>query len=86
MGRLSENLHEYPDVHLTNIWQFVENAGDSGTYHGFKGRIKGRRIDYIFVSDEFEVEEAYVDRTNFDGRYPSDHYPLVAVLRLKESE
>ena len=83
---LSENLHEYPDVHLTNIWQFVKNAGDSGTYHGFKGRIKGRRIDYIFVSDEFEVEEAYVDRTNFDGRYPSDHYPLVAVLQLKGAE
>lgn len=82
---LSENLHNYPDIHLTNVWSFVDNA-DSGSYHGFKGKLNGRRIDYIFISDEFTVDEAYVDRTNEDGRYPSDHYPLVAVLRLKAQE
>lgn len=82
---LSGNLHNYPDIHLTNVWSFVDSA-DSGSYHGFKGKLNGRRIDYIFISDEFTVDEAYVDRTNEDGRYPSDHYPLVAVLRLKEQE
>ena len=81
---LSENLHEYSDIHLTNVWNCVDTSQIGSTYHGFKGKTDGRPIDYIFVSDEFIVDEAYIDRTNFNGRYPSDHYPLMAVLRLKE--
>ncbi len=83
---LSENLHEYPEIHLTNVWNCVDTSTSQigSTYHGFKGKTDGRPIDYIFVSDEFVVDEAYIDRTNFNGRYPSDHYPLMAVLRLKD--
>ncbi len=82
---LSENFHDYPDIHLTSVWHSVDTSQIGSTYHGFKGKTTGRPIDYIFVSDEFVIDEAYIDRTNFDGRYPSDHYPLIAVLRLKES-
>ena len=81
---LTENLHAYPDIHLTSIYAGSNGAGIHNTYHGFKGRIKGKPIDYIFVSDEFVVEEVFLDTSNSEGRYPSDHYPLVAVLGLKE--
>ena len=47
--------------------------------------MKGEPIDYIFVTDEFVVEEVYLDTSSSEGRYPSDHYPLVAVLGLKET-
>ena len=80
---LSENLHEYPDIHLTNIWSCFDSDEIINTYHGFRGKERGLPIDYIFISDELEFEEAYIDRTSFDGRYPSDHYPLIAALRLK---
>ena len=31
------------------------------------------------------MDQAYVDTSCENGQYPSDHYPLVAVLRLKEA-
>ena len=40
-------------------------------------------IDYIFVSDEFEIVESHVVTDPIDGRYPPDHYPLEATLRLR---
>ncbi len=80
---LSDNLHGYPDIHLTNIYECIESEKVHNTYHGFKGREHGKPIDYIFVSDDFVVEDAVLDRSSFDGRYPSDHFPLVATLRLK---
>ncbi len=81
---LAENRHNYEDLHLTSIWQNFSQEEIFNTYHGFKGRRKGDPIDYIFFSEEFELEDAYIDQTSFNGRYPSDHYPLVAILRLKK--
>ena len=80
---LSENLHNYPDIHLTDLYKTPCAADIHSTYHGFHG--KGRRIpiDYIFISDELRIREAYVNTVQADGQFPSDHYPLVAWLELK---
>ena len=80
---LSQNLHHYSDIHLTNVYDCVDQEKICNTYHGFRGRQKGKPIDYMFVTDEFEVEDLSIDRSSLDGRYPSDHFPLVATLRLK---
>ena len=82
---LTENLHDYPDIHLSSIYAGGAGREIRNTYHGFKGRMKGEPIDYIFVTDEFVVVEVYLDPSSSEGRYPSDHYPLVAVLGLKET-
>ncbi|MCI9414216.1 MAG: endonuclease/exonuclease/phosphatase family protein [Clostridiales bacterium] len=82
---LSENLHDYGDIHLTNLYTLPCAKAITSTFHGFRGRGRRRPIDYIFISDEFQVRDAYVDTTRTDGRFPSDHYPLVAVLSLKET-
>ena len=82
---LSGNRHGYDDVRLINIFSGPRAQDAHNTYHGFKGKQKGTPIDYIFVSEEFEVDQAYVDTSSENGRYPSDHYPLVAVLRLREN-
>ena len=37
----------------------------------------------VFHSDDLKATEANIDRTNEDGRYPSDHYPVTAVLVRK---
>lgn len=50
------------------------------TFHAFDGGIDGSRIDYILFSDGFTAEDAAIIHTDFDGRFPSDHYPVTAVL------
>ena len=57
-----------------------EPAEEESTFNGFQGRTKGRRIDFILASPAFKPVEATIDRTNRDGRYPSDHFPVTAVL------
>lgn len=81
---MRENLSGYQDVRLQDIYDSVEQL-IGNTYHGFKGKIKQKfkPIDYIFVSDDFEIVNASVDTSSFDGAYPSDHYPISATLRLK---
>ena len=53
---------------------------DEASFHGFKGGKEGSRIDWIFHSDDLVPTEARIDRFNEDGRYPSDHYPVTALL------
>ncbi len=60
-----------------------EATGEEASFGGFRGRTKGRRIDFILASPSFVPTEATIDRTNQDGRYPSDHYPVTAVLEYK---
>lgn len=56
----------------------------TSTLGKFKGAEKGVHIDYIFVSEEIEIEEVEIVKYNKMGKYPSDHYPLFAKLKIKE--
>lgn len=53
-----------------------------GTRHGFLGVQHGPRIDWILTSSHFTTITATIDRTNAGVWYPSDHFPVTAVLRL----
>ena len=56
-----------------------------GTFSGFKlGMTGGEKIDYIFVQPGTDVLHAEIVRTSRDGRYPSDHFPVVARVRLAD--
>jgi endonuclease/exonuclease/phosphatase family metal-dependent hydrolase len=57
-----------------------------GTFNAFRGIERGPRIDWILVDDGFEVIDAGIDRSNNEGRYPSDHFPVTAVLRWSFQE
>jgi endonuclease/exonuclease/phosphatase family metal-dependent hydrolase len=54
----------------------------AGTFHGFTGQAKEGRIDWILVNRTFEAVQCGIDRSNRDGRYPSDHFPVTATLRM----
>lgn len=56
-------------------------AIDVGTFNEFEGRMTGPKIDAILVSGSWNVESAAIVRISVDGRYPSDHFPVVAVVR-----
>ncbi len=55
-----------------------------GTYHGFTGQSSGPKIDYIFVTPGIRILEASILKTNRNGRYPSDHFPVTARLRVDQ--
>lgn len=53
-------------------------------YGGFEVTHKaGRRIDYIFVNDGFDVLQHATLSDNWDGAYASDHLAVVATLGFK---
>jgi endonuclease/exonuclease/phosphatase family metal-dependent hydrolase len=54
-----------------------------GTFTGFRyGRVDGEKIDYIFAPPGTKVLSAAIVRAARGGRYPSDHFPIVARLAL----
>lgn len=57
-----------------------QEATDVGTFNGFTGERTGDKIDAVLVSPGWKVLEAEIVRFNEDGRYPSDHFPVTAVV------
>ena len=55
------------------------------TFHAFTGRSdRGHwRIDWVLRSNAFRTINADIDRTNDNGRYPSDHFPVAAVFEWR---
>jgi len=55
-----------------------------GTFTGFVlNETGGDKIDYILVPPGTDVLDAAINRIARDGRYPSDHFPVTARIRLK---
>ena len=54
-----------------------------GSFTAFKfGETKGDKIDYVLVQPGTRVLSAGIVRTSQNGRYPSDHFPVVARIEL----
>lgn len=52
------------------------------TFHDFKGGDIGEPIDYIYVSSDIKIKELFINRNKVNGKYPSDHYPVSAVIEI----
>jgi endonuclease/exonuclease/phosphatase family metal-dependent hydrolase len=64
---------------LRDAWQAAAvRSGPEGTFHAFTGKAE-RRIDWILVRG-FDVRAMRTIDTEEGGRYPSDHFPVVAEL------
>ena len=56
-----------------------------GTFTAFKfGATGGDKIDYVLVQPGTDVLAADIVRTSRNDRYPSDHFPVVAKVRLPQ--
>lgn len=54
-----------------------------GTFTGFKiEQTRGPKIDYVLVQPGAEVISAEIIRSSRGGRYPSDHFPVIARVRF----
>ncbi|MEO1497747.1 MAG: endonuclease/exonuclease/phosphatase family protein [Planctomycetota bacterium] len=58
-----------------------ERSPKEGTFNGFAlNRASSRRIDWILMGNSLKAADARIIRTAYDGRYPSDHFPVTAEL------
>ena len=60
------------------------DATDVGTAHGFNGGTGGNKIDYILVPPKQKVNGASIDHFNVNGRYPSDHFPVIGMVTFED--
>jgi endonuclease/exonuclease/phosphatase family metal-dependent hydrolase len=60
--------------------QVHSSRGNEATFHGFGKLEEMSSIDWILVSDQFRVVDAMLDQSHEGSRFPSDHYPVAAVL------
>ena len=57
-----------------------ERSPGGASINGLKCTVVGSRIDFVLHTTHFRATAAAIDRHQRDGRYPSDHYPVNAVL------
>jgi endonuclease/exonuclease/phosphatase family metal-dependent hydrolase len=66
---------------LQDAWTSVQKPqGPTGTFHGFKGEPGKARIDWILYRGSIKPVSTETITYNLDGRYPSDHFPILAVF------
>ncbi|MFG0293749.1 MAG: endonuclease/exonuclease/phosphatase family protein [Phycisphaerales bacterium JB050] len=83
-GAITTLLDGEEDPGLVHTYRAVHpDEKTVGTFNGFTGESNGEMIDHIFATEDIEVVEAGIDRTNDDGQYPSDHYPVWVQVRLR---
>jgi len=81
---LATLVSKAPDAPFVDTYR-VLHADETvvGTFSGFKfGNTGGDKIDYVLVQPGTEVITAEIIRTSRTDRYPSDHFPVVATIRL----
>lgn len=73
---------------LRDAWEIAagREGEQVGTFHGFRGpeTAGDRRIDWILATPDFECVEASVSTYKEGEQYPSDHFPVLAVLSWAE--
>ena len=64
-------------------WAILQQGKEGGRrYHGFRGKVAGAPIDYIFTSRDVVLRQVRLQREKLEERFPSDHYPVVAQVEL----
>jgi endonuclease/exonuclease/phosphatase family metal-dependent hydrolase len=58
------------------------NLRHIATYHGFRKYFFRFRLDYIFVPPSALVHDARIIKPQGNKYYPSDHFPLLALIEL----
>lgn len=71
-----------PPLASIDVWQSIHPNRTIGTRHGFNGRTSGPQIDHIRLSSNLHALDARIDARNRNGRYPSDHFPVIANIQL----
>jgi endonuclease/exonuclease/phosphatase family metal-dependent hydrolase len=81
LQRIGANLLNDP---MIDVWGALHpNQPSVTTYQAFGAEPQGPCLDHIFIDDSVGILETAVDARSFGGRYPSDHFPVIATVELK---
>ncbi|WP_174842501.1 endonuclease/exonuclease/phosphatase family protein [Steroidobacter cummioxidans] len=73
----ASRVHSILTDSLTDAWTATaQRTGPEGTFHDFTGKPE-RRIDWILFRG-LRANRVHTITMHRDGRYPSDHFPVVA--------
>ena len=74
-------VHDILSAKLIDAWESAEErSGPETTMSRWSGNREGRRIDWILYRGNWRATSVETVDFNHEGRYPSDHYPVFAVL------
>jgi endonuclease/exonuclease/phosphatase family metal-dependent hydrolase len=57
--------------------------GPTSSFNEFKALVPGKKIDYVFVKGNIRVIQHAVLSDTWDGRFPSDHCPVLAEIVIE---
>ncbi len=81
---LTDNVDKKHTLYDAQFISKIEHYGSHVTFNGFGKAIEpGNKIDFIFVTEDIEVLQHGVIDEVVDGRYPSDHMPVVAEVEIR---
>jgi len=67
---------------LKDAWSIFHKIEET-SHHAFKGEMQnGSRIDWLMIDEKLHIESAQMDKSHNQGRYPTDHFPVVAKISL----
>lgn len=73
-------ISEFPD--LADAWKQFHSHEET-SHHAFNGLCPdGSRIDWIMVDKRMKIESCEMDKSESEGRYPSDHFPIVCRIKF----
>jgi endonuclease/exonuclease/phosphatase family metal-dependent hydrolase len=79
----------FDDDQLVDAWETASERSSPrwGTFPNYGSvRWAAKRIDWIAVTPDIEVRNVGINARRFDGRWPSDHLPVQAVLRIPRAD
>jgi len=80
-GEEEETISIIKESGLIDSYRILHvKSANEGTFNDFKGTDTGDKIDYIFISNDLKCKNAGIIKTSRKGIYPSDHFPVIAVL------
>lgn len=84
-SKLIRNLKngKYCKKKFVAVQDFNKELYKMPTRSDFGRKRKGIHIDYIFVSEDIEIINTEIISDNINGKYPSDHFPVMAEIKIK---
>ncbi|MFG0328698.1 MAG: endonuclease/exonuclease/phosphatase family protein [Phycisphaerales bacterium] len=88
-NRNPESTPDESEIRFADTFRVMHPEVETvGTFNGFQGRSDGPKIDYIFVDAQtVDTVSAGIVRDHSGmnpPRYPSDHYPVIATIRMRD--
>lgn len=81
----SAEIEEFRKGGFVDTFRFLHpNETHVNTFHKFNGNRIGPKIDFIWCQREIaeSIKDAAIIFDNDNGKYPSDHFPVIAQILL----